>query len=90
MSPKTMQRIAKPLLFIATLIWGATYFVTKNALDVTPVFFLQSIRFTTGTLILSLLCWKNWKTFTRDYLWRGECMGLIMFLGYAIQTHDWP
>ena len=46
MSPKTMKLLAKPMLFGAALIWGTSFFIMKNALDVMPVLFLLAIRFT--------------------------------------------
>ena len=53
MSPKTMRLLAKPMLFAAALIWGTSFFIMKNALDVMPVFFLLAIRFTAGAALLA-------------------------------------
>ena len=53
-----MRMLAKPMLFAAALIWGTSFFIMKNALDVMPVFFLLAIRFTSGALLLALVCWK--------------------------------
>lgn len=86
MSPKTMRRLAKPMLFSAALIWGTSFFIMKNTLDVVPVLSLLAIRFTTGAALLSLICWKKWKTFTPDYLWRGAVIGGFLFLAYTVQT----
>ena len=69
MSPKTMRFLAKPMLFAAAFIWGTSFFIMKNALDVMPVFFLLAIRFTAGAVLLSAVAWKKWKEFTVDYLW---------------------
>lgn len=86
MSPKTMKVLAKPMLFAAALIWGTSFFIMKNALDVMPVFFLLAIRFTAGAVLLALVCWKRWKKFTPDYLWRGAIIGGFLFLAYTVQT----
>ncbi|MGE4276188.1 MAG: DMT family transporter [Lawsonibacter sp.] len=86
MSAKTMKILAKPMLFSAAIIWGTSFFIMKNALDVLPVFFLLAIRFTAGAALLGLVCWKKWKKFTRDYLWRGAMLGGFLFLGYTVQT----
>ena len=86
MSPKTMRMLAKPMLFAAALIWGTSFFIMKNALDVMPVFFLLAIRFTAGAVLLALVCWKKWKGFTLDYLWRGAVIGGFLFLAYSVQT----
>ena len=86
MSPKTMKLLAKPMLFAAALIWGTSFFIMKNALDVMPVFFLLAIRFTAGAALLALIAWKRWKHLTPDYLWRGAVIGGFLFLAYSIQT----
>ena len=86
MSPKTMKLLAKPMLFAAALIWGTSFFIMKNALDVMPVFFLLAIRFTAGAVLLALIAWKRWKHLTPDYLWRGAVIGGFLFLAYSIQT----
>lgn len=86
MSPKTMRLLAKPMLFAAALIWGNSFFIMKNTLDVMPVFFLLAVRFTAGAGLLALVAWKRWKDFSPDYLWRGAVIGGFLFLAYSVQT----
>ena len=86
MSPNLMRKLAKPMLFSSAIIWGGSFFIMKNSLDVFPVFSLLALRFTVGALLLALICWKKWKQFTPDYLWRGAAMGACLFLAYTIQT----
>ena len=92
MSPKTMHRLAKPMLFAAAMIWGTSFFIMKNALDVIPVFFLLALRFTAGAVLLALIVGKRWKNFTPDYLWRGAIMGemCIRDRGYELQHYQEP
>lgn len=86
MSPTVMRRLAKPMLFAAALIWGTSFFIMKNALNVVPVFALLAIRFTTGAVLLALVCGRKWKRFSWDYLWRGAIVGGFLFLAYTVQT----
>jgi len=86
MNPSVMRKLAKPMLFAAAIIWGTSFFIMKNALDVMPVFTLLAIRFTGGAALMALVCWKKWRSFTRDYLWRGAVIGAFLFLAYLIQT----
>lgn len=86
MSPAVMKKLAKPMLLASAAIWGASFFVMKNTLDLLPVFFLLAVRFTAGGILLALICWNHWKKFTADYLWRGAIIGLCLFLAYSIQT----
>ena len=87
MRPDIMQKLAKPMLFAAAIIWGTSFFIMKNALDVMPVFSLLAVRFTAGALLLGLVCWNRWKAFSADYLWRGAIIGAFLFLAYLIQTY---
>jgi hypothetical protein len=56
-------------------------------LDALPVQYLLAIRFTTGAVLLGLLCWKKWRIFTPDYLWRGAVIGGFLYLAYSVQTY---
>lgn len=87
MNEKLMRRLAKPMLFAAAFIWGSSFFIMKDALDALPVQYLLAIRFTTGAVLLGLLCWKKWKIFTPDYLWRGAVIGGFLYLAYSVQTY---
>ena len=86
MNDTMMRRLAKPMLLAAALIWGSSFFIMKGAVDVIPTFFLLAIRFTGGAGLLALVCWKRWREFTPDYLWRGAVMGGFLFTAYSVQT----
>lgn len=85
-SETMMRRLAKPMLFAAALIWGSSFFMMKGAVDVIPTFFLLALRFTGGAVLLGLFCWKKWRGFTGDYLWRGAVIGGFLFAAYSVQT----
>ena len=86
MSSKTMKLLAKPMLFATAIIWGTSFFIMKNALDIIPVFRLLAVRFTVGGILLAALCGGRWKKFTPDYLWRGAIVGGMLFIAYSVQT----
>ena len=86
-NPSVMRKLAKPMLFAAAFIWGSSFFIMKNTLDVMPTLFLLAIRFTAGALLLGLVCGKRWRAFTPDYLWRGAVIGAFLFLAYSVQTY---
>ena len=88
MSPKTMKILAKPMLLAAALIWGTSFFIMKNTLDVMPVFYLLAIRFTAGAVLLALVCWRKWGAFTFDYLWRGAVIGGFFRAGKKRKAAD--
>lgn len=86
MSEKKMRLLAKPMLFAAAFFWGVSFLLMKNALDSIPTGYLIAIRFTAGAPLAALVCWKRWKRFTPDYLWRGGLAGLTLFGVYWAQT----
>lgn len=78
--------LAKLSLFGATLIWGSSFVLVKNTVDVLPPAFLLAIRFTIGFLILGIVFYKNLRKIDKAYLWQGAIIGLCLFLAYTIQT----
>ena len=78
-----MQRLAKPMLFSAALIWGSSFFMMKDSLDSLPVQYLLAFRFTIGTVLMSVICWSRWKKMTWDYLWRGAVVGACLYMAYT-------
>lgn len=80
------KKFAKPLILLATLIWGSSFFVMKNTLDQVPVFFLLAVRFTAAALILFALFFRNWKGADRSDLKSGAVMGTLLFVAYTVQT----
>ena len=49
----------KALLFLATLFWGFSFFVMKNAVDVVPPAFLLAFRFFTCGVLMTIIFWKR-------------------------------
>ena len=86
MTEKQMRRLAKPMLAGAALIWGSSFFMMKDIVEVLPPLFLLALRFTGGAILLAAACWKRWRNFTFDYLWRGAVMGIFLCSAYTIQT----
>lgn len=73
-------------LLTATLIWGATFTIIKNALhDVSPLVFI-SLRFTFAALILLPFLFKVLKGITKPVLLGGTLLGILYFLGFSTQT----
>lgn len=87
MNETIMRKIAKPMLFAAAFIWGSSFFIMKDALDELPVQYLLALRFTAGAVLLGLFCWRKWRSFTPDYLWRGAVIGAMLYAAYSVQTY---
>jgi drug/metabolite transporter (DMT)-like permease len=78
--------LAKSALFGATVIWGSSFFIMKNTVDEIPVFYLLSMRFLTGAVVVLLMCAKNLRKINFDYLFKGSVIGALLFAGYVLQT----
>ena len=81
-----LARFASPLIVLATIIWGSSFVVMKNSVDVLPTFWLLAIRFTFAALVLAMVFIKRWKVLDRQYLIGGTVMGFCLFVAYAFQT----
>ena len=83
----TLKRILpKFALFSAALIWGSSFFIVKNTVDIFPTNFLLAIRFTIGCLLLCVLFPKKLTQLNRTCLWQGIVLGLLIFTASCIQT----
>lgn len=85
-TPHFNKIFPKVALFLAAFIWGSSFFIMKNTVDVFPPYILLGFRFTIGCVLLSIIFWKKLKEINVDYIWKGGVIGLFLFLGYATQT----
>ena len=73
-------------LLTATLIWGATFTIIKNALhDVSPLIFI-SLRFSFAALLLLPFLFRALKNINKSLLLGGTLLGIFYFLGFSTQT----
>ncbi len=87
MNETALKRLAKPLIVLATLIWGTTFFIMKDTLDEVPVYFLLTFRFALAAGLLAVAFHKRWKGMDKSYLLCGGVMGLFLFCAYSAQTY---
>lgn len=77
---------AKIALFMATLIWGSSFIVVKNSMDVMQPHMLLAFRFTIAAILLSLIFRKRLRNLNKDYWIKGGILGTFLFLAYSLQT----
>lgn len=82
----TKQLKADLSLLLVTVVWGTTFVITKNALSHIETFNFLAIRFIIAFITSSLLFYKNMKNITKQTLTYGAIIGIILFLGYSLQT----
>jgi drug/metabolite transporter (DMT)-like permease len=74
------------ILLFVTLIWGATFFIIKVALqNVSPILFV-TIRFSFATLLFLPFMIRVIKSMGKEVIIGGILLGLMYFLGFATQT----
>lgn len=86
MNEAVLSKLARPLIVLATVIWGSTFVIMKSTLDSVPTFYLLAFRFTAGAAILAAFFWKKLKLLDRGYLVGGAVMGTFLFGAYTTQT----
>ena len=86
MHENLLKKLAKPLIVIATLVWGSTFFIMKDTLDHVDLQFLLAFRFTVAAMVLAMVFWKHWKGMDRSCWWRGAVMGAFLYAAYTVQN----
>ncbi|MBI3609452.1 MAG: DMT family transporter [Nitrospirae bacterium] len=82
----TPQNRAELYLFGTTFIWGGTFVAVKLGLaDLSPML-LVALRFTLAASLLLLFFFRRILQIRRILLWKGFFLGLLLFLGFALQT----
>lgn len=84
------QFIADITLLLIAFVWGATFLVVQNAIDLLPPNTFNAVRFTIAALfLLAIMLVKSYKqlaSFSWPLLRAGIFIGFWLCLGYALQT----
>lgn len=79
--------VYKLMIVAATVIWGLSFVVMKDAVDVLPPAYLIGVRFTACGIILAVIFFKKVREhFDRDHIVSGCFLGLLIFLAFWVQT----
>jgi len=73
-------------LGFASLIWGATFVLVKDALADISVFAFIAVRFALAAAVMAVIFWKDIRKMSGRTIWSGVQIGLCMFGGYIFQT----
>lgn len=85
MNETILKKLAKPMIVCATLIWGSTFFMIKDAVDDVDPMFMLAFRFTLAAAVLAVVFWRRWKDVDWAYAWQGGVLGLLLGAAYIIQ-----
>lgn len=78
--------IGDGLLFITAIVWGSGFVVTAIALEYLSAYQVMAGRFVLATMILMVVFAYKFKRFTKAIIWKGAILGIILYIGFALQT----
>ena len=79
--------LAKAALLVATLIWGSTFIIFKDAMNGLPPLFILAFRYLVATVILLAVFLKKVRLINKTYLWQGAVLGVFLAAAYIFQTY---
>ena len=69
------------------VIWGASFVVIKDTLDVAPACWLMAIRFLTATVLMAVIYRKRLRdNFDWSHVLAGGILGVLYGAGFAVQN----
>lgn len=82
--------VADFTLLLIAFIWGSTFLVVQQAIELLPPNTFNAVRFTIAALFLLIiqifLYRHRWKDWSRQLVKSGVILGFWLCLGYALQT----
>ncbi len=78
--------MAKLALLLATIIWGSSFIIMKDALDNIGTYFLLAVRFTGACLLLAIVFFKKLRKVNKELVKAGFVMGTALIAAYILQT----
>jgi drug/metabolite transporter (DMT)-like permease len=73
-------------LVAVTAVWGLTFVQVKDAVELYPLFAFLAVRFAIASATLALPAWPRVRALGRRGWTAGAALGLLLALGYALQT----
>lgn len=86
MMSKKMNILPQLGILLATIIWGFSFVVVKDALDLIPPVYMTAIRFSLAAIFLAIVFCKKLKCINKKYLIAGAVLGFFLMAGTALQT----
>ena len=74
------------LLIVVTAVWGLTFVQVKDAVAIYPLFAFLAVRFAIASATLAVPAWRRMPSLGRRGWAAGTGLGLLVALGYALQT----
>jgi drug/metabolite transporter (DMT)-like permease len=78
--------LALGALVLVTAVWGITFVQVKDAVALYPLFAFLAVRFAIASLVLAVPAAGRLRSLGRGGATAGAALGLLLALGYALQT----
>jgi drug/metabolite transporter (DMT)-like permease len=73
-------------LIVVTAVWGVTFVQVKDAVALYPLFAFLAVRFAIAALVLAAPARGRLRSLGRPGWLAGSALGLLLAVGYALQT----
>ncbi|MDQ3066765.1 MAG: DMT family transporter [Actinomycetota bacterium] len=73
-------------LVVVTAVWGVTFVQVKDAVAIYPLFAFLAVRFLIASAVLAVPAAGRMRSLGRSGWTAGSALGLLLALGYALQT----
>src|SRR6187397_717429 len=73
-------------LIAVTAVWGVTFVMVKDAVELYPLFAFLAVRFAIASVVLAAPAAGRMRTLGRPGWVAGSALGLLLAAGYALQT----
>jgi drug/metabolite transporter (DMT)-like permease len=83
---KRSPRLALTALVGVTAIWGWTFIIVKDAIQLMPVMDFLAVRFTLAAAVMFVLRPTALRQLSRRGWWHGAVLGVLLGLSYITQT----
>jgi len=73
-------------LVVVTAVWGVTFVQVKDAVELYPLFAFLAVRFAIASIVLTAPAAGRMRSLGRSGWLAGGSLGLLLAVGYALQT----
>jgi drug/metabolite transporter (DMT)-like permease len=84
--PPARHRGLELALIGVAAVWGFTFPVVKDAVEIIPPFQFLAVRFGMAALLMTAVFWRGLRTFGVKQIAASVAAGVALFAGYAFQT----
>jgi drug/metabolite transporter (DMT)-like permease len=86
MSEVTLRRAAEAALIAIAAVWGLTFVMVQDAIELLPTMAFLAYRFIPAALIVALIFWRPLRRLPAEGWRAGLVMGAFLTGGYVFQT----